>query len=166
MSKPAAALPCKYKTGRVLGAGTYATVKVKVINKQLMRGKEYMIRNGAHFAVQTTSAVSRACLGPSHASDRNFGAETHFAWTPKHSHHVYLVMDLATGGELFERIYEKGSYYEHDAAYLVRTIVSAVAYLHEQGIVHRGERFDSAASGSLIIGEPARILKRLRSSQI
>ncbi|KAG0304604.1 hypothetical protein BGZ97_001403, partial [Linnemannia gamsii] len=50
-------VPCKYKTGRVLGEGTYATVReavhiesgkryaVKVISKKLMQGKENMIRN-------------------------------------------------------------------------------------------------------------------------
>jgi hypothetical protein len=51
---------------------------------------------------------------------------------------VYLVTELAEGGELFDRICNKGSYYERDAANLVRTICSAVAYLHDQGIVHRG----------------------------
>jgi serine/threonine protein kinase len=51
---------------------------------------------------------------------------------------VYLVTDLASGGELFDRICEKGSYFEKDAAHIVRTICSAVAYLHDNGIVHRG----------------------------
>lgn len=50
--------------------------------------------------------------------------------------------ELAEGGELFDRICRKGNYYEHDAAHLVRTICSAVAYLHEQGIVHRGKQLD------------------------
>jgi serine/threonine protein kinase len=51
---------------------------------------------------------------------------------------VYLVTDLANGGELFDRICEKGSYYEKDASHIVRTICDAVNYLHENGIVHRG----------------------------
>jgi serine/threonine protein kinase len=50
---------------------------------------------------------------------------------------VYLVTDLALGGELFDRICRKGSYYESDAADLIRAILSAVAYLHDHGIVHR-----------------------------
>lgn len=50
---------------------------------------------------------------------------------------VYLVTDLALGGELFDRICRKGSYYETDAAELVRAVLSAVAYLHDHGIVHR-----------------------------
>jgi serine/threonine protein kinase len=51
---------------------------------------------------------------------------------------VYLVTDLASGGELFDRICEKGSYFEKDAAHIVRTICTAVEYLHNNGIVHRG----------------------------
>lgn len=50
---------------------------------------------------------------------------------------VYLVTDLALGGELFDRICRKGSYYESDAADLIRAVLSAVAYLHDHGIVHR-----------------------------
>ena len=50
---------------------------------------------------------------------------------------VYLVTDLALGGELFDRICRKGSYYETDAADLIRATLSAVAYLHDHGIVHR-----------------------------
>jgi calcium/calmodulin-dependent protein kinase I len=46
-------------------------------------------------------------------------------------------MELCTGGELFERLVEKGSYYEEDAQSIVRTILSAVEYLHGLNIVHR-----------------------------
>lgn len=49
-----------------------------------------------------------------------------------------MVTDLALGGELFDRICRKGSYYESDAAELIRSTLSAVAYLHDHGIVHRG----------------------------
>ena len=54
-----------------------------------------------------------------------------------HGSLVYLVTDLALGGELFDRICRKGSYYESDAAELIRATLSAVAYLHDHGIVHR-----------------------------
>ncbi|GAM29199.1 hypothetical protein SAMD00019534_123750 [Acytostelium subglobosum LB1] len=50
---------------------------------------------------------------------------------------LYLVMELVTGGELFDKIVEKGSYTEADAIQLVRKIVSAVEYLHNINIVHR-----------------------------
>jgi len=50
---------------------------------------------------------------------------------------LYFVMELVTGGELFDRIVEKGSYSEEDARILVRKIVSAIEYLHDKNIAHR-----------------------------
>lgn len=50
---------------------------------------------------------------------------------------VYLVMELVTGGELFDRIVAKGSYTERDASKLIKQILQAVDYMHDQGIVHR-----------------------------
>jgi serine/threonine protein kinase len=55
-SQPQAQIaPCRYKTGKVLGAGSYSVVKecvhietgryyaAKVINKRLMQGREHMV---------------------------------------------------------------------------------------------------------------------------
>jgi serine/threonine protein kinase len=39
---------------------------------------------------------------------------------------VKLILELVTGGELFERIVERGHYSEHDAAEAVREILSAL----------------------------------------
>jgi len=50
---------------------------------------------------------------------------------------MYLIMELVTGGELFDRIVNRGSYSEKDASHVVRQIVSAIEYLHALGIVHR-----------------------------
>jgi len=58
------------------------------------------------------------------------------------SHHVFIVTELCTGGELFERIIEKtnsaeGHYSEHDAASLVHQVLDAIAYCHDMQISHR-----------------------------
>ena|SRR3989338_599803 len=50
---------------------------------------------------------------------------------------LYLVLELVTGGELFDKIVELGSYTEKDARGVVRQILDAVRYLHENNIVHR-----------------------------
>ncbi|XP_016345985.1 calcium/calmodulin-dependent protein kinase type IV-like [Sinocyclocheilus anshuiensis] len=50
---------------------------------------------------------------------------------------ISLVLELVTGGELFDRVVEKGYYSERDAADAVKQVLEAVAYLHENGVVHR-----------------------------
>ncbi|KAF9178197.1 hypothetical protein BGZ51_008032 [Haplosporangium sp. Z 767] len=165
MSANAALVPCKYKTGKVLGEGSYAVVRggykyqaasfnstlpmvdiitkerahqsvsieavhiatgrryaVKIISKKLMQGKEHMIKN-------EIAVLSRISVGHANILTLCDYFESY--------NNMYFVTELAEGGELFDRICNKGSYYEYDAAQLVRTICNAVAYLHDQGIVHR-----------------------------
>ena len=50
---------------------------------------------------------------------------------------LYLVMDLVSGGDLFDRIVEKGVYAEDLAQELLFRVLTAVQYLHSQNIVHR-----------------------------
>lgn len=51
---------------------------------------------------------------------------------------IYLVMDYVRGGDLFDRIVERERYTEVQARRLMRRVLSAVHYLHEErGIVHR-----------------------------
>ena len=51
----------------------------------------------------------------------------------------YIVTQLATGGELFDRICEKGKFTEKDASQTVKQVLDAIGYLHQNSIVHRGE---------------------------
>lgn len=43
---------------------------------------------------------------------------------------VYIVTDLASGGELFQQLLSKGAFTEKDASHLVSQILEGVAYLH------------------------------------
>lgn len=134
MSSKLKTAPCKYKTGRTLGQGTYAIVKeavhidtghyyaAKVMNKKLMEGREGMIRNEIAILKKVSQGHPNVLTLVDYFETLN---------------NLYLITDLAIGGELFDRICDKGSFFESDAARIVYTIVDAVGYLHSNDIVHR-----------------------------
>lgn len=51
--------------------------------------------------------------------------------------YIHLVMEVCAGGELFDRIAEKGHFSEKAAADVMRTIVSVVNHCHTMNVVHR-----------------------------
>lgn len=50
---------------------------------------------------------------------------------------IYLVTEVCEGGELFYTIVEKKHMTESQTAVIMRQVLSAIAYLHEQNICHR-----------------------------
>lgn len=52
-------------------------------------------------------------------------------------HNIHLVMELCTGGELFDSIVSRGHYTEKDAAKVVRTMLKVVDHCHKMGVIHR-----------------------------
>ncbi|XP_017465101.1 PREDICTED: calcium/calmodulin-dependent protein kinase type 1 isoform X1 [Rhagoletis zephyria] len=134
----------KYNLHGLLGTGAFSEVRlaeskenpgehfaVKIIDKKALKGKEESLEN----EIRVLRRFS--------ANDPDNGARlTHpnivqLLETFEDKSKVYLVMELVTGGELFDRIVEKGSYTEKDASGLIRQILEAVDYMHEQGVVHR-----------------------------
>ncbi|XP_024116611.1 calcium/calmodulin-dependent protein kinase type 1D [Oryzias melastigma] len=116
----------------VLGTGAFSEVvlaqeklsgrmfAVKCIPKKALKGKESSIENEI--------AVLRKI------KHENIVALEDIYESPDH---LYLIMQLVSGGELFDRIVEKGFYTEKDASTLIRQVLDAVNYLHKLGIVHR-----------------------------
>jgi calcium-dependent protein kinase len=49
----------------------------------------------------------------------------------------YVITELATGGELYDKIAKLKHYSEHEAAIIMKQLLSAVCYTHSKGIVHR-----------------------------
>jgi Protein kinase domain len=50
--------------------------------------------------------------------------------------YYYLILDLVSGGEMFEHLVSQGAYSEADAARLMHEVASALAFLHGVGVVH------------------------------
>ena len=53
------------------------------------------------------------------------------------SKYFYIVSELCTGGELFDRIIQQKRFTEYDAACIMKQILSSLSYLHNRNIVHR-----------------------------
>lgn len=51
--------------------------------------------------------------------------------------HLYIIMELVTGGDLFDRIVKLGRYNEVEARSLMQNILEVICYLHQKDIVHR-----------------------------
>ncbi|KAL8234353.1 hypothetical protein R6Q59_020453 [Mikania micrantha] len=51
--------------------------------------------------------------------------------------YVHIVMELCNGGELFDRIIQRGQYSERKAAKLTKIIVGVVEACHSLGVMHR-----------------------------
>ena len=52
-------------------------------------------------------------------------------------HWIFIVMEYVRGGDLFDRIIERGHYTEANAKLVMIQILEAVAYLHTRDICHR-----------------------------
>lgn len=46
------------------------------------------------------------------------------------SNHYFLILDLVSGGEMFDHLIRMGAYSEADAARLVREVANALTFLH------------------------------------
>ncbi|XP_073159171.1 serine/threonine-protein kinase SAPK10 isoform X1 [Henckelia pumila] len=69
--------------------------------------------------------------------------------------HLAIVMEYASGGELFERICNAGRFSEDEARFFFQQLISGVSYCHSMQICHR----DLKLENTLLDGSPAPRLK-------
>lgn len=126
-------LDARYTLGKKLGEGGYAVVKeatgkidgssvaVKILNRKKMDKKH---EDGLRHEVKIMMDLSHPHIVKAHDL---FEEPDNF----------YVVMELITGGELFDRIVRKTCYKEAEARQLARTLLGAIKYMHDHNIVHR-----------------------------
>ncbi|KAJ2907060.1 putative calcium calmodulin-dependent protein kinase protein [Zalerion maritima] len=120
----------KYRFGRTLGAGTYGIVReadspsgkvaVKIILKKNVKGNERMVYDELDMLQRLKHDNIVRFVDWFESRDK-----------------YYIVTELATGGELFDRICEQGKFTEKDASQTIRQVLDAVNYLHDNNVVHR-----------------------------
>ncbi|KJZ79039.1 Calcium protein kinase [Hirsutella minnesotensis 3608] len=120
----------KYRFGRTLGAGTYGVVReadgptgkvaIKIILKKNVKGNEKMVYDELDMLQRLKHPHIVKFVDWFESRDK-----------------FYIVTELATGGELFDRICDQGKFTEMDASQTIKQVLSAVDYLHKNNVVHR-----------------------------
>ncbi|GLT31588.1 hypothetical protein SLA2020_517100 [Shorea laevis] len=124
-----------YELGKKLGHGQFGTTFLCV---EKVTGKEYACK----------SIMKRKLVTEDDVDDvkREIQIMHHLAGHPnvisiraayEDSVAVHVVMELCSGGELFDRIIKRGHYTERKAAKLTRTIVGVIESCHSMGVMHR-----------------------------
>jgi len=141
-----------YELGKEIGRGGFSIVKeavqkstgkkfaIKCVKKTLVEGDDIKLLRREIHIMKNVDHPNILKLFEVYESDEEF----------------FLVMELVKGKELFDKIVERGQYSEKDAANIVRQIVSAVDYLHQNGIAHRDLKPENLLSAD---GEEHEIIK-------
>ncbi|XP_023751438.1 calcium-dependent protein kinase 26 [Lactuca sativa] len=125
----------RYSVGSELGHGQFGTTSMCTSKK-----------NGKQFACKSIS--KRKLVTDDDVEDvrREVEIMHHLSGHPnvvsiegayEDGYEVHLVMELCSGGELFDRISKKGHYSERKAADLLKTIASVIEACHSLGVIHR-----------------------------
>lgn len=121
-----------YTFGKALGAGTFGIVRygkiistgeevaIKIILKKPLKGNDQMVLDEL-MLLQSLHHPHIVAFKDWFESKDKF----------------YIITQLATGGELFDRICSSGRFTEQNASHCMSDVLSAIDYLHDRDIVHR-----------------------------
>ncbi|SCM13041.1 calcium-dependent protein kinase 5, putative [Plasmodium chabaudi adami] len=117
----------KYK----LGKGSYGNV-VKAINKKTGQAKAIKIIDKKR--INNIERLKREILIMKQMDHPNI---IKLYEVYEDSEKLYLVLELCTGGELFDKIVKHGSFSEYETYKIMKQIFSALTYCHSKNIIHR-----------------------------
>lgn len=135
---PRSTLERRYKMDKSLGKGGFGEVWLATDRRtgQKVAVKVLSLKQLPKAMVEQEITAMRRC-----GRHPNVVALLDVVWVQPDSTNPYgeaaLVMELAGGGGLFERLVEEGAYSEEYAAKITRQIAVALYHLHSRGIVHR-----------------------------
>ncbi|XP_018472824.1 CDPK-related kinase 1 isoform X2 [Raphanus sativus] len=122
-----------YEVDGEVGRGHFGYTCSAKGKKGSLKGQEVAVKMTTAIAIEDVSRevkILRALTG-----HKNL-VQFHDAF--EDNENVYIVMELCKGGELLDKILQRGGKYsEDDAKQVMVQILSVVAYCHLQGVVHR-----------------------------
>uniref|UniRef100_A0AAY4CM64 Doublecortin-like kinase 3 n=1 Tax=Denticeps clupeoides TaxID=299321 RepID=A0AAY4CM64_9TELE len=134
-----------YDIGGVIGDGNFAEVRVcvvrqtgrtcamKVVDKAKLQGRDHMIHNEVALLASLRHPRLVRLLRSHH---------THA--------HVYMLMELVTGGDLFDAIARNVKFSEVCAAGMVRDISEGLKFIHNRRIAHRDIKPENLLTSNLL----------------
>lgn len=135
LKRPMIDLSALYDLHKELGRGQFG-ITYKCTDKS--NGREYACKSISKRKLirkKDIEDVRREVMILQHLTGQPNIVEFRGAYEDKDN--LHLVMELCSGGELFDRIIKKGSYSEKEAANIFRQIVNVVHVCHFMGVVHR-----------------------------
>ncbi|EQC26304.1 CAMK/CAMK1 protein kinase [Saprolegnia diclina VS20] len=122
-----------YELGRVIGRGSYSTVRVAIEKATRTKYAAKCIRR-ANLSLDDVHALLVEVSVLKQMHHRNIIALHQVFAEPEF---FVLVTEFVEGGELFDRIVEKTCYTEREARDVVKSLLEVTAYCHAANIVHR-----------------------------
>lgn len=121
-----------YKLGRLLGEGAFAQVRLAA-DRETGEHVAVKVIKKSEFAPQEMEYIRREVQVCRQVCHPNV-IETRDIFDT--SAELFIVLELLSGGELFDQIAEAGSFTEKQAAQVMREITKGVEYLHKSNICH------------------------------
>ena len=125
----------EFTNAKNLGTGGYAIVKegINLSTRELVAIKEmskpYMIKNG----IRPTEVLKEVELMYELDHVNVIKLYDHYQTNEQ----LWLVLEKATGGDLFDQILNNGAFSEDRARRIFKQLVSGVKYLHSRRVIHR-----------------------------
>ncbi|PKI76437.1 hypothetical protein CRG98_003157 [Punica granatum] len=130
----------KYEVGRTLGEGNFGKVKYA---RDVESGKGFavkIIEKNRIINLKITYQIKRE-IGTLKLLKHPNVVRLHEVLASKTK--IYMVLEYVTGGELFDKIANKGKLSESEGRRLFQQLIDGVSYCHNKGVYHRDLKLEN-----------------------
>ncbi|KAI3423319.1 Non-specific serine/threonine protein kinase [Psidium guajava] len=130
----------KYELGRTLGEGNFGKVKVATDVESGQGFAVKIIEKGKIVHLKITDQIKRE-IGTLKLLKHPNVVRLREVLASKTK--IYMVLEYATGGELFDRIASRGRLPETEGRKLFQQLIDGVSYCHDKGVFHRDLKLEN-----------------------